>query len=52
MKKYINNLLYIGSTTRDVNERFKEHQRDMFTYSIFQLYIAMNEFGFKFYTFY
>lgn len=44
IKNYINNLLYIGSTSRDINERLKEHRRDIDKYPNFKLYKAMKEF--------
>ena len=43
IKNYTNNLLYIGSTTRNLEERFKEHKRDIDKYPIFKLYKAMKE---------
>ena len=45
IKNTINNLLYIGSTSRDINERFKEHRRDIIKYPNFQLYKAMENFN-------
>ena len=44
IKNYTNNLLYIGSTTRNLEERFKEHKRDINKYSNFKLYKAMREY--------
>ena len=44
IKNYINNLLYIGSTMRELGERFKEHKRDINKYPTFKLYRAMQEF--------
>ena len=52
IKNDINNLLYIGSTSRDVNERFKEHHRDMSRYPNLKLYKAMNEHCVDVFTFY
>ena len=37
----INNDLYIGSTTRDIYERLKEHKRDITKYPNFKLHKAM-----------
>jgi hypothetical protein len=45
IKNIINNLLYIGSTTRDINERFKEHIRDIDKYPNFKLYKAMKKYN-------
>jgi predicted GIY-YIG superfamily endonuclease len=45
IKNYINNLLCIGSTTRNLEERFKEHKRDIDKYPTFKLYKAMKEYG-------
>ena len=45
IKNNINNLLYIGSTMRDINERLKEHKRDINKYPTFKLYKAMKEFN-------
>ena len=47
IKCRINNLLYIGSTIRDLNARMKQHTRDMYKYTTFKLYKAMNEFDVK-----
>ena len=44
IKNYINNLLYIGSMTRNLEERFKEHKRDIIKYPNFKLYKAMKEY--------
>jgi hypothetical protein len=44
IKNYINNLLYIGSTSRNLEERFKEHKRDIIKYPTFKLYKAMKEY--------
>ena len=44
IKWRINNLLYIGSTIRDLDVRMKQHMRDMYKYTTFKLYKAMNEF--------
>ena len=44
VKNRLNSLLYIGSTTRDTNERFNEHRRDTLTYPNYKLYMAMKEF--------
>ena len=38
--------LYIGSTIRDISDRFKEHLRDVSKYPNFKLYEAMKEYGF------
>ena len=40
-----NNLLFLGSTILDVNDRFKEHIRDMSKYPNCTLYKAMQQFG-------
>ena len=45
IKNNINNLLYIASTSRDINERFKEHKRDIDKYPNFKLYKAMKEYN-------
>ena len=45
LKNCINNLLYIGSTTRNLEERFKEHKRDIDKYPTFKLYKAMKEYN-------
>ena len=44
IKCKINNLLYIGSTIRDLDVRVKQHMRDMYKYTNFKLYKAMKEF--------
>jgi group I intron endonuclease len=45
IKNNITNVLYIGSTSRDINERFKEHKRDIDKYPTFKLYKAMKEYN-------
>ena len=45
IKNCINNLLYIGSTTRNLEDRFKEHKRDIIKYPNFKLYKAMEEYN-------
>ena len=37
--------MYIGSTTRNLEERFKEHKRDIDKYPTFKLYKAMKEYN-------
>ena len=44
IKCKINNLLYIGSTIRQLDVRMKQHMRDMYKYTNFKLYQAMTEF--------
>ena len=44
IKCKINNLLYIGSTIRELDVRMKQHMRDMYKYTNFKLYKAMKEF--------
>jgi hypothetical protein len=44
IKNRTNNLLYIGSTTRNLEDRFKEHKRDIIKYPNFKLYKAMKEY--------
>ena len=44
IKCKINNLLYIGSTIRQLDVRMKQHMRDMYKYTNFKLYKAMQEF--------
>jgi hypothetical protein len=41
----MNNLLCIGSTTRNLEERYKEHKRDINKFPNFKLYQAMKEFN-------
>ena len=41
IKNTTNNLLYIGSTTRDIHKRLEEQKRDIIKYPKFQLYTAM-----------
>ena len=44
IKCKINNLLYIGSTIRQLDVRMKQHMRDMYKFTNFKLYKAMKEF--------
>ena len=44
IKNYVNNLLYVGSTTRNLEARFKQHKHDINKYPNFKLYKAMQEF--------
>ena len=39
-----NNLMYVGSTIRDLETRMKQHLKDMYKFTNFKLYKAMNEF--------
>ena len=39
-----NNLMYVGSTIRDLETRMKQHMKDMHKFTNFKLYKAMNEF--------
>ena len=50
IKNNINNLLYVGSTIRELDVRMKQHMRDMYKYTNFKLYKAMDQF--KPYNFY
>ena len=40
----INNLLYVGSTIRTLETRMKQHMIDMYKYTNFKLYKAMQQF--------
>lgn len=44
IKNSINNLLYVGSTIRELDVRMKQHMRDMYKYTNFKLYKAMDQF--------
>ena len=44
IKNNINNLLYVGSTIRELDVRMKQHMRDMYKYTNFKLYKAMDQF--------
>ena len=37
IKNTINNLLYIGSTARDIHKRLEQHKRDIIKYPNFKL---------------
>ena len=39
-----NNLMYVGSTIRDLETRMKQHRKDMYKFTNFKLYKAMTEF--------
>ena len=39
-----NNLMYVGSTIRDLETRMKQHLKDMYKFTNFKLYKAMTEF--------
>ena len=38
-----NNLMYVGSTIRELNTRMKQHLKDMYKFTNFKLYKAMSE---------
>ena len=44
IKNNVNNLLYVGSTFRELDVRMKQHMRDMYKYTNFKLYKAMHQF--------
>ena len=44
VKNKLNNLMYVGSTIRDLETRMKQHLKDMYKFTNFKLYKAMNEF--------
>ena len=44
VKCKVNQLMYVGSTSRDLNIRMKQHLKDMYKFTNFKLYKAMNEF--------
>ena len=44
IKCSVNNLLYVGSTIRELDVRMKQHMRDMYKYTNFKLYKAMDQF--------
>ena len=44
IKNTQNNLMYVGSTIRDLETRMKQHRKDMYKFTNFKLYKAMNEF--------
>lgn len=44
IKNTQNNLMYVGSTIRELNIRMKQHLKDMYKFTNFKLYKAMNEF--------
>ena len=43
-KNKLNNLMYVGSTIRNLETRMKQHLKDMHKFTNFKLYKAMNEF--------
>ena len=44
IKNTQNNLMYVGSTIRDLETRMKQHRKDMYKFTNFKLYKAMTEF--------
>ena len=44
VKCKVNQLMYVGSTIRDLETRMKQHLKDMYKFTNFKLYKAMNEF--------
>jgi hypothetical protein len=44
IKNKLNNLMYVGSTIRNLETRMKQHRKDMYKFTNFKLYKAMNEF--------
>ena len=47
IKNSLNDMLYIGSTIRDIKDRFKSHFYDINKKPHYKLYKAMREFGFE-----
>ena len=44
IKNTVNNMLYVGSTSGELNIRMKQHLRDMYKHPNIKLYRAMKEF--------
>ena len=44
IKNKLNNLMYVGSTIRSLETRMKQHLKDMYKFTNFKLYKAMNQF--------
>ena len=44
IKNRVNQLMYVGSTIRDLETRMKQHKKDMYKFTNFKLYKAMTEF--------
>ena len=44
IKNKLNNLMYVGSTIRNLETRMKQHMKDMHKFTNFKLYKAMTEF--------
>ena len=47
IKNKINDKVYIGKTSKDIEIRFKQHKEDSYRFKERKLYKAMNEYGFS-----